>query len=743
MSGKGQEEYSSHEARIEAGLGRVVRLRPDIEWTQYGGKDKFSWIARDPISLEYFHFQNSERALALELDGKATLAEVISKQKTGNVSAERISRLVLKLDRACLTVPQAAGENGQRMWTVLKSQRRRSLLQLFLSPLAIRIKIFDPTKLLHLLSPLADLLFSAYFVVVCAVVAVIVGFAVVAKFIESPLSLATSFSNVTPQRAASLVLVYVLVKSLHELGHALACKKWNAECHEIGVFILMFTPCLYCNTTDSWKLPSRWRRACIAAAGIYVELILATLGAVVWLATVEDSVLHLLGANVMILCSLSTVLVNANPLLRYDGYYVLSDLWGVPNLSEQAREALRAWCTAWLTAKRMPWRRWDSSPLFLAIYGLMAWVYRHFVAIMVAWAIWLLSDEIGLKFAGYLFAMITVANLVFAALYGFNQWIREIAMAGGVRFMRLLLLGIVAVFGWYGCFYHAWPTTVSSRLVATFDKTKPIYAEHAGILVSFAPAGQAFTVGTELVRIESPELDLQLTDARGKVAILEEHIKQLKARLVDEKELASEVANTTEELAKARDQLAILGSEAESLAIVAKEPGVLLANEFVSTQTLTELSDVGNSRPLLSPPNLGRKVERGTLLGWTSPMTQFELIAYVSERDAELLSPGMEVYCRWDCQPAVKYVGTIIRIAPEPISEIPSALQGDDSIPFRVSENGKTQPERPHYEVNIEMSELPQTLSHQAVATAHFQTAPRTIYQSLKRLFDTHARPDL
>jgi putative peptide zinc metalloprotease protein len=742
MIGKVKRKHGIQEAGAGGELDRVVRLRPDIEWTKYGDHKRSSWIARDPISLEYFHFQQSERALALALDGKATLKEILAK-KVDDVSAERISRLVQKLDSACLTVPQIAGENGQRLWGVLKSQRRRSLFQLMLSPLAIRIKIFDPTRLLQLLAPLAKLLFSTYFVVFCAIMSAGVGVAVITKLIESPFSLASSFENITAQRAASLVLIYVLVKSLHELGHALACKKWTAECHEIGVFILVFTPCLYCNTTDSWKLSSRWRRACVAAAGIYVELIAATLGGVVWLTTATDSVLHLLGANVMIISSLSTVLVNANPLLRYDGYYVLSDLWGVPNLADQAREALRAFCTAWLTGKRMPQHRWDSSPAVLAAYGLTAWLYRHFVAIMVVWAVWLLSAEFGLKLAGFFFAVITLANLALAGLFGFKQWVREIAMAGGVRLIRLLLLGVIAVLGFYGCLYKSWPTTISSRVVTTFDETKPIYAEHAGILVSFAAAGQDFDVGTELVRIESPELDLQLIDARGKVAMLVEHISQLKSRLVDEKNSATELANTTEELAKAREQLKILESEADSLAIIADSSGVLLANEFVSTQTLTELSDLENSRPLLSLPNLGRRVERGALLGWTSRLGKFELTAYVSERDAELLSPGMEVYCRWDCEPAVRYVGVVSRVAPEPITEIPASLQGDESIPFRISKNGIPQPERPHYEVNLNMVEFPKCLSHQSLATAHVQTAPRTIYQSLQRLFDTLARPDL
>ena len=137
-----------------------------------------------------------------------------------------------------------------------------------------------------------------------------------------------------------LAACYVVAKSLHELGHGLACVRYRAYCRELGVMFLCLAPCLYCDTTDAWKLSSKWERAAIAAAGMWVEWILATLAAGVWLIT-QAGTLHYVAASMMLVCSLGTLLVNSNPLLKYDGYYLLSDLWGVPNLSELGSDALR------------------------------------------------------------------------------------------------------------------------------------------------------------------------------------------------------------------------------------------------------------------------------------------------------------------------------------------------------------------------------------------------------------------
>lgn len=728
--------------RIES-LQRVVRLRPDIEWSQFAGGVNPTWVARDPVSLEYFHFSLLERSIAQSLDGRRTLAEVFEEHRSHAIRPIWLLQLIDRFDSSCLTVPSAAGNAGRQKWLSHQRQRRRSRIRSWLSPLAARVKLFDPTRLLSVLAPLARVLFHPMFVVAWLVFGLIVAFLVAVRWLQGPTSLTSALHDLTFDRALGLVLAFVCVKSLHELGHALACKKWNAECHEIGLFFLVFTPCLYCDTSDSWKLPSPWRRACIAAAGIYVELALAALAGFLWLISIPGSALHLLSANVMLICSLSTVLVNANPLLRYDGYYVLSDLWRVPNLHEQSREALRSMATAWLSASRPPGDRWDADPRGLALFGLAAWVYRHLVLLMIAWFVWVLLAGFGLELLGAALVALTLGSAVLANVVGWWQWSRELSRRGDMRIWRVAAVVCVVSAVTLTFFIKRWPTFAACRAVATLAHRTPIYARQSGVLTHFVQAGDRVHRGQEIARLESPELELELIDARGRHAYLKQRAEQLQARLVDDESGVSELATLVEQLAQTRDRLNILEQEAASLVSLAPRDGVIVAGQRQLNQTLTEPLGVQPPSPLLTRQNIRSSVERGTLLGWVCQPRRFEVTAYVVEQDAELLRAGMIARCRWDCLLGHLYWGTISRISPEPIIELPEALAGDRTIRVQRNPQGQLLPEQPYYEVTVELPEIPSELSHQSVATIHFETQPRTWYESSQRFVGQQIRPEL
>src|SRR5207247_2206343 len=127
-----------------------------------------------------------------------------------------------------------------------------------------------------------------------------------------------------------------VVKVIHEFGHGLSCKKFGGEVHEMGLLFLVFSPCMYCNVSDSWMIPSKWKRIVISSAGIYVELLIAALATFVWWNTPNQPFVNNLSLSLMIVCSVSTVVFNANPLMRYDGYYVLADWIEIPNLRERS-----------------------------------------------------------------------------------------------------------------------------------------------------------------------------------------------------------------------------------------------------------------------------------------------------------------------------------------------------------------------------------------------------------------------
>ena len=181
-----------------------------------------------------------------------------------------------------------------------------------------------------------------------------------------------------------LAIMLGVTKVLHEFGHGLSCKHFGGECHEMGVMLLVLTPCLYCNVSDSWMLPSKWQRAVIGAAGMYVEAG-PGLDLHVPLVVHRAGPVQQLCLNVMFVCSVSTVIFNANPLLRYDGYYILADLMEIPNLRQKATTILSRKMGEWCLGLEPPEDPFlpQRNQVFFALYSVAAAVYRWVVVLSI------------------------------------------------------------------------------------------------------------------------------------------------------------------------------------------------------------------------------------------------------------------------------------------------------------------------------------------------------------------------
>src|SRR5437660_1391675 len=169
-----------------------------------------------------------------------------------------------------------------------------------------------------------------------------------------------------------------IVKVIHEFGHGISCKAFGGECHEMGALFLCLSPCLYCNVSDSWTLPSKWRRIIISFAGIYVELVIAALATWVWWNSPDGSMIANVSLCVMVLCSVSTFVFNANPLMRFDGYYIMADWLEIPNLRDRCNKYLKNiffdYCLG-IEVPPEPYMTLNRRILFLT-YAVAAYIYR-------------------------------------------------------------------------------------------------------------------------------------------------------------------------------------------------------------------------------------------------------------------------------------------------------------------------------------------------------------------------------
>ena len=142
------------------------------------------------------------------------------------------------------------------------------------------------------------------------------------------------------------------MKVIHEFGHGLSCKASAAKSTKWAALLLCFSPALYCNVSDAWTLPNKWHRIIISVAGIYVELMIAAIATFVWWNTPTHPFVNNMSLSLMVVCSVSTVVFNANPLMRYDGYYVLADWLEIPNLRERSNRYLLNLCPGALPGHR-------------------------------------------------------------------------------------------------------------------------------------------------------------------------------------------------------------------------------------------------------------------------------------------------------------------------------------------------------------------------------------------------------
>ncbi|MGH7192544.1 MAG: hemolysin D, partial [Candidatus Saccharimonadales bacterium] len=314
------------------------------------------------------------------------------------------------LHRSGLIVANVPGQGHQLL--LRRNERwRKEWIGRLSNVLSVRFKGIDPDRLLNWLYPKMKWIYSRLAVVLCCLLGLSALSLVLVQFdvFQSKLPSFHQFFNL--KNAVLLSIALGVTKVIHEFGHGLTCKHFGGECHEMGVMLLVLTPCLYCNVSDSWMLPNKWHRAAIGAAGMYIEMIIASVCTFIWWFS-EPGLLNHLCLSTMFVCSVSTLMFNSNPLLRYDGYYILSDLIEIPNLRQKATDILNRklgeWCLG-LEPQEDPFLP-ERNQIFFALYSVAAAIYRWVVVFSILWFLYEVWRPYRLEIIGQIIGV--------AALYG-------------------------------------------------------------------------------------------------------------------------------------------------------------------------------------------------------------------------------------------------------------------------------------------------------------------------------------
>ncbi len=364
---------------------RVAHLRPRLRshvriHRQYF-RGQLWYVLHDRPSGRFHRFTPAAYLVISLMDGRRTVQQIWDSAcaELGDdvLTQEEAIRLLAQLHQSDVLHGDVAPDTQEGVDRAGK-QRRRKLVMSFLNPMAIRLPLLDPDDFLTATMPLVRPFISWFGAILFLAVA---GYGLVL----AGMHWAELTENITDRILAAeslwlLAVTYPFVKALHELGHGYVLKRWGGEVHEMGVMFLVFMPVPYVDGSAAAAFRTKWRRALVGAAGIIVEMLLAAIAVMVWVDT-EEGLVRALAYNVIIIGGVSTLLFNGNPLLRFDGYYVLSDILEIPNLGNRANRYIGYLIQRYLFGVRdaVSPATAPGEPGWFFLYGIASFAYRIFI----------------------------------------------------------------------------------------------------------------------------------------------------------------------------------------------------------------------------------------------------------------------------------------------------------------------------------------------------------------------------
>ncbi|HEY3392614.1 MAG TPA: site-2 protease family protein [Lacipirellulaceae bacterium] len=651
----------------------ALRLRPDLVAVPVAMSGATTWVVQDPLTLEHFQFSAEEHALLEWLRERVSIAELARRFARRfppqNISPEAIWDFLSRLHRAGLVVGQSPRQ-GSELLERMRRERRRRWAMAWSSVLSIRFRGFDPDAFLTALHGRLRWLFSPATITSALVIVVYATSLVVGHFDEFRHRLPGTSALFTPRNLIWLLLSIGAVKVLHEFGHALTCKHFGGEVRESGLMLLVFAPCLYCDVSDAWRLKSKWRRIAVSGAGIAVEILLAAVATIVsWHA--QPGIVQLIALNTMVVCTVGTLLVNGNPLLRYDGYYILSDLVETPNLWQRSRDVLRRILGDWLFASRAVASPGASDdPLVparqrpgLALYAIASKSYVAFVCIAIIWGLVQLLYPLHLQNLAYAVGVTAVASALVGPMIGSIRLLRNPLHRSEIRAGRLVgivSLGLAALVVLLSLPVNYY---VRAPLVLLPDEAARVYATTGGRLVSAIPAGHKVSRGELIGQLVDPELERELMRLEGEHALRQLKVEHLERLRGGDPEANDQLPTARAALADTKRRLEDRRRAVERLALRSAADGFVIAappapqSSAVSDQLATW------SGSLLEPANLGAQLEPGTLVCLVGDPGRLTAVLLIDDAEVKRLQPGQRARLVIDQLPGEVIDGEVVDVA--------------------------------------------------------------------------------
>tara|TARA_R110002049_G_scaffold4601_5_gene32122 strand:+ start:176634 stop:178679 length:2046 start_codon:yes stop_codon:yes gene_type:complete len=618
------------------------------------------------MSISAFEMNRPPRRSELRRDLHSTA--VVGKRRVDRIVIDEISGRFAKVsDHVWRQLCDGAGD--AELWQDAKSagwtRHRNPPSGGQIHPLALKIPLGSIDSIARRMTRVSGLLF-AWPAVACWAAIMLVSAILIAGRIEELFAALGSLPQFLQQcNPVFTLIVFVATKLVHELAHAVMCRRAGSRCGGFGVLLLCGFPCPYCDVTDIWRQPSVPKRIAVMMAGIYVELIVASLASLLWMFS-HDPTIRFASLNVMIVCGVSTVVFNANPLMRYDGYYALSDLIGSTNLRRESRAAFASVVTSRLAGRHYrPARRSDGRAWLLSLYYLAAVAYRALVWLGIATLLVTAAEIIGIRtFAVLIVAAIALSKIrklvavVRGVLAGNDDW-QDVSLPRRGFVVSMVLAAILAAL------FTPLPRYRRASGIVDAAFAPSVYLSSDGIVQDvFADFGDAVQPGQTLASINNHSRLIDEAEASGQW-----NIARLRGKLSRHVSLASARRNQStsdwpalqaaEEAARVR-----LDSSRDRVAemeIVARRGGILIPPVHAENP---ESASPSQSAVVASLHQYqGRLVDVHTPWCRISSDGQLHAVLTIDSRDREQISVGSPVKIALSREPGNVFASKVVAMS--------------------------------------------------------------------------------
>ena len=600
--------------------------RRDLDVVQHFVRGETRWTLREPWSSATFQLDEHEFFILNQLEGNWSAESVCQaferKFPPLQLDSNKLFHYLHVLHREGLVVARHA-DQGEILYERDCKKRSRQWWAGLANPLVVRMPGIDLSRPLQRLTNSIRFVGTRWFVLAAAIfilVSLLFGLLFRREWISELSMVANVWST------GNWLLLFAVIggtKVLHELGHAVTLHLFGGRCRETGGLLLVFSPCLYCDVSDAWMFANKWQRIAVSVAGIAVDLFLAAVAFWIWW-TIPDGAVHQVALAVMLVCTANTLLLNGNPFMRYDGYYVLSDWAERPNLAHHARQQWRRFLTA----------RSESIDYFSLGYGLLSVAYRIFIfgAIFVGLYRYLLAFRLEVFVVGL--AIWMVLGSMAPSFFNRKQNMRW-SIVGGVAFLMLAAVLFLPL-----------PNSVDATAVVQSEQFVTILAPESGWMKEHRMYGERIGKGMPIVRVDSPQLNKQLAVLAGERRRHQEIIDMLLDEAVLRPSAALDLAVARARDADLDEQWRLKQDELSRLTVTSPLSGqilppVLYEGERNGSQTTHPV------RPFpLSPQRHVGYVKRGEVIGRVAALGATQAIVLVAERDRSRIHVGMPVDVR-------------------------------------------------------------------------------------------------